>query len=622
MKETKTPLNIIFRTYQVVVNLIGFRLLTLLFLLFSLHLKAENSILERVVSINLTDRRLPDALVDLSRTANFYFSYNSNILNSEKKVSVSAQNETVRAVLKRLLGDGFQFKEKGNFLIIQKLKIDERLIGGYISDKKTGQGIANATVYDKKSLKSATTDRYGYYEIVSREPIKELSVAKFDYTDTIFQVKSLAEGTPQYIDASLLPTPKIAPPKPRFQTNINLSSTKESSEESSEESNDIERGFAERTLLQNVDIQRFVTNYSNGFQRVDALNVQTDLRRLAQWSIVPYLGNNGGLSGTVINDYAFNLTVGYSKGNRILELAGIGNINRSNVSGIQIAPIFNIVGGKMTGFQFSGILNRTDALKGVQIALLANSTDKILRGGLQIGGLNNHAKNGFGGFQAATIVNKNKNGRLSGQIAAVTNVADTVGFQLSLVNSATHLRGLQIGLINVSDTLSGVVLGLINVIKKGYNAFEITNFDGKFTRFAFKTGTKLFYTNYVASVKNDSSILQKPLWSFGIGLGGGVRIARPLRVTLDATVESMNQGQITEGVFRSRLLRIAPAFDIKLSRHVSLAIGGHWSAYAADKSRLDVEKAAYFRQRIVPTNAKTQGNLQTWYGWTAGIRFF
>ena len=99
MKETKTPLNIIFRTYQVVVNLIGFRLLSLLFLLFSPHLKAENSILERVVSINLADRRLPDALVDVSRVANFYFSYNSNILNSEKKVSVSAQNETVRAVL-------------------------------------------------------------------------------------------------------------------------------------------------------------------------------------------------------------------------------------------------------------------------------------------------------------------------------------------------------------------------------------------------------------------------------------------------------------------------------------------------------------------------------------------
>ena len=84
MMKTIKPINRFFRTYQVVVNLIGFRLLSLLFLLFSPYLKAENSILERVVSINLTDRRLPDALVDVSRVANFYFSYNSNILNSEK----------------------------------------------------------------------------------------------------------------------------------------------------------------------------------------------------------------------------------------------------------------------------------------------------------------------------------------------------------------------------------------------------------------------------------------------------------------------------------------------------------------------------------------------------------
>lgn len=618
MKKTRTLSNALFRTYQVVKNLIGFRLLALLFLGFTTVLRAETPILERTVSINLNDRRLPDALIDLSRTANFYFSYNSNILNSEKKVSVSAQNETVRAVLRRLLGDGFQFKEKGNFLIIQKLKTEERLIGGYISDKKTGQGVANATVYDKKSLKSATTNQYGYYEIVSREPIKELSVAKFDYTDTTFQVKSLAETPPQYIDASLFPTAKIEPPK-RVKVEVDLSAKRDSNEA---EDGDSYRGFAEQTLLQNVDIQRFITNYSNGFQRVDALNVTNDLRRKRHWSIVPYLGNNGGLSGAIVNDYSLNLTVGYSKGNRILEVAGIGNINRKNVSGIQLAPIFNIVGGKMSGFQVAGLLNRTDALTGLQIAGFTNSNDLILRGGFQIAGLNNSSKNGHGGFQISTIVNKNKRGKVGGQMAALTNVADTVGFQFGLINSATHLRGFQIGLINVNDTLSGVVLGLINVIKKGYNAAEIATFDSKFTRIAFKTGTKSFYTNYVASVKNDSQTLKTPLWSWGIGLGGGVRLARPLRLTTDFTIESMNNGPVTEGVFRSRLFRIAPAFDIKIGRHVSLAVGGHWSAYTADESRLGVEKAADFQQKIVPANVKTMGDFQTWCGWSAGLRFF
>ena len=58
-------------------------------------------------------------------------------------------------VLKGILGNNYQFKEKGNYLIIQKLKFDEQIIGGYISDKKTGKKLPNVTVYDKKTLASA-----------------------------------------------------------------------------------------------------------------------------------------------------------------------------------------------------------------------------------------------------------------------------------------------------------------------------------------------------------------------------------------------------------------------------------------------------------------------------------
>jgi hypothetical protein len=621
MIKTKSTIITFFRTYQVVRNLIGFRLLLLILLCSTAILHAETPILERTVSLNLSDRRLPDALIDLSRTANFYFSYNSNILNGEKKVSVSAQNETVRAVLRRLLGDGFQFKEKGNFLIIQKLKIDERLIGGYISDKKTGQGVANATVYDKKTLKSATTNEFGYYEIVSREPIKELSVAKFDYTDTVFQVKSLENRTPQFLDVSLLPTPKVAPSKPSINVTIDLSSTPKIRDETTR--------FTERTLLENVDLQAFIKSYSTGFQRVDALNVKTDLRRKFQWSIAPYVGNNGGLSGAIVNDIALNLTVGYSKGNRILEVAGIGNINRGDVSGIQYAPVFNIVGGKMKGLQISNILNRSDALNGIQLSSLVNSSDSILRGGLQVAALNNHASKGRGGFQISTVVNKNARGRIGGQIAVIANIADTVKFQVGLVNRSKHLRGLQIGFINVNDTVSGAVLGLLNIVKKGYNAVEFATFDGKFARVAYKTGTKSFYTNYVAAIKTDNSTSVNSLfssknsvWSLGIGLGIGVRLARPLRLTTDFTAESMNIGQITEGLFRSRLFRVSPAFDIKLSRHISLAVGGHWSAYTADKARLGILRADDFQRSIVPSSAKTSGDLRTWWGWSAGIRFY
>jgi hypothetical protein len=631
MIKTKPTIITFFRTYQVLRNLIGFPILGLLFLCSSSILRAETPILERTVSLNLTDRRLPDALIDLSRTANFYFSYNSNIINSEKKVSVSSKNETVRAVLRRLMGEGFQFKEKGNFLIIQKLKKDERLIGGYISNEKTGQGVANATVYDKKTLKSTTTNDYGYYEIVSKQPIQELSVAKFDYTDTVFQVKSLIDTHPQprcsgcrnspYLDVSLLPTPIITAPKPVSEVSIIF--------KTAQKVRDATTRFTEQTLVGDLDFEAFTKQYANGFRRVDAVNVKTDLNRGFQWSILPYLGNNGGLSGAVVNNVALNLTVGYSKGNRILEVGGIGNINRDDVSGIQIASVFNIVGGKMLGIQYANVLNRSDALTGVQLSALMNSTDTILKGGLQIAGLNNHASKGRGGFQVSTLVNKHGRGRIGSQISALVNVADTVKMQIGLVNRSRHLKGIQIGLINVNDTTSGVVLGLVNVTKKGYNAVEFATFDGNFARFAYKTGTKSFYTNYIASVKTDNAFSlndvfnsNKSVWSLGIGVGAGIKLARPLRLTTDFTAESMNMGQFSEELFQVHVFRIAPSFDIRLSRHISLAVGGHWSAYSADNSLLSVTQADDFQRNIVPSYAKTVDEYQTWWGWSAGIRFF
>jgi hypothetical protein len=621
MKKIYTQSNTYFRTYQVLRNLIGFPILCLIFLFFSTILHAETPILERTVSLNLSDRRLPDALIDLSRTANFYFSYNSNILNGDKKVSVSAKNETVRAVLRRLIGDGFQFKEKGNFLIIQKLKTNERLIGGYISNEKTGQGVANATVYDKKTLKSTTTNDYGYYEIVSKQPIQELSVARFDYNDTVFQVKSLENRTPQYLDVSLLPTPTIAPSKPSSEVSIIF--------KTAQKVRDATTRFTEQTLIGNLDFGAFTKKYSNGFKRVDALNVKTDLSRNFQWSIVPYLGNNGGLSGAVVNDVALNLTVGYSKGNRVLEVAGIGNINRGDVSGIQLASVFNIVGGRMDGLQLANTLNRTGGLSGVQISALVNSTDTIFKGGWQFAALNNHASKGRGGFQASSIVNKNARGRIGSQISALVNVADTVGFQLGLINRSRHLRGFQIGLINVNDTVSGAVLGLLNITKKGYNAVEFAIFDGKFARFAYKTGTKSFYTNYIASVKTDNATSvnsvfnsNKSVWSLGIGIGAGIKLARPLRLTTDFTIESMNIGQLTEDLFVSHLFRIAPTLDIKIGRHISLAVGGNWNAYAVDNSLLSITQVDDFQRNIVPSYAKTVDEYQTWWGWSAGIRFF
>ena len=143
------------------------------------------------------------------------------------------------------------------------------------------------------------------------------------------------------------------------------------------------------------------------------------------------------LSGNVVNKYSVNATVGYSAGNRIFEFGGLGNINRGNVSGLQIATLLNVVKYDMRGIQIAGIVNKVGAARGLQIAGITNAAD-ILRGA-QMSFVNNYAVHGRGGLQIAGIVNKVSNGKTTIQISGMTNSADTVGVQIGLINSGLFI---------------------------------------------------------------------------------------------------------------------------------------------------------------------------------------
>ena len=231
-------------------------------------------------------------------------------------------------------------------------------------------------------------------------------------------------------------------------------------------------------------------------ERINELNIQEPIHRKWQASLAPYVGTNFGLSGNVVNDWSFNATVGYSKGNNKMEMAGIGNISQGNVKGVQVASLFNIVKGHMKGVQAAAVLNKSLHATGLQIAGITNFSDTLLRG-LQIGGVNNYAEVGRKGvFQIAGTFNKNEHGRSFFQGAIVGNRADTAGIQIGLINNANRLRGIQIGLINRADTADGVLLGLINVVKKGYHVLELSSNDVTYGNLSFRTGTRWFYTIY------------------------------------------------------------------------------------------------------------------------------
>jgi CarboxypepD_reg-like domain len=584
----------------------------LLYLILALNLVytegvfAEAPILERMVTLRAANIPLREALKNISSQAGFYLSYNTNIIDGNKKITFNIESEKVRVVLKSILGNNYQFKEKGDYLIIQKLKTDEQIIGGYISDKKTGKKLPNVTVYDKNTLASATTDSAGYYEIITRKPIQQLSIARYNYGDTVLQVRS--EKELQELDVSLLP---------KIEVN-NLDEEDEIVDKPVRNVKNVDK-YAERTLISNIEINQAIRWTLNEIERINERNIRESLNRKWQASLAPYVGTNLGLSGNVINNWSLNATVGYSKGNNIFELGGIGNINQGNVKGIQLAGLFNIVKGKTNVLQASMIINRTRHFSGLQISGITNYSDTILRG-VQLAGINNYVEFGKkGNWQVGGLVNKTERGRTAFQVSTIANRADTVGVQIGFINNANRLRGIQLGLVNIADTASGVLLGLINIVKKGYHVLEISSNDVTYGNIAYRTGTRWFYTIYTAGgqpkVENKTDIL-----SGGIGIGSSIWFGKVVALTVDMTGHRYWINSKFDN--RGGLVKITPALNLQITKRFGISFAPTWNNYFLNSKNQLPADIVSIKNNIVPNKAQLTNDKYQWWGWSAGLRFF
>ena len=162
----------------------------------------SQSLLDRNVSLEVNRQRLDHVLEIVSNKANFYFSYNSNIIRSDSLVSLSVRNQPVRQVLRQLLPDHYEFRESGQYLIIRKTPITLTMktgravtrdpyytISGHVLDDETGAWIRNASIYEKNQLASALTNGDGFFSLRLRHKSRAatLSVSKEFYQDTRFE---------------------------------------------------------------------------------------------------------------------------------------------------------------------------------------------------------------------------------------------------------------------------------------------------------------------------------------------------------------------------------------------------------------------------------------------------
>ncbi|GAB2949260.1 hypothetical protein GCM10027048_12880 [Hymenobacter coalescens] len=374
----------------------------------------------------------------------------------------------------------------------------------------------------------------------------------------------------------------------------------------------------------------------------------------AQISFLGPLGSNGLRSGQTVNKVSINVLGGYAAGVEGFEAAGLFNIDRDTVSGVQVAGLANIVGRNLEGFQAAGLANvlggtgtgwqaagllnvATRPVAGAQTAglfnfvgprkknVMAEATASTASGGLAEA----PAPGGKPAVQAAGLFNVSLAEMRGGQAAGLFNVANvTNGVQAAgLFNVAGTVRGVQVaGLLNIADSVQGVSLAPLNFVVHGYHRLEVTHSETWPVSATLKLGgSAAFYTFFTGAYDGFGSGPRR--WGVGYGIGTDMWARRRLSLSLDAVGMHVNEEQrgITRALNLHNQLRVLAGFaPFRRDGHLRLVAGPTVSVLVTQ--RYDTAEGRVYSNLSQGRKLwLNEGNAVTkvlgWYGYSVGLRF-
>lgn len=579
--------------------------------------------LEREINLTLTNEPIKVALAKIQDQTGLIFSYQPAIVNGIGPVTLQLKHKTVREALALMLPKNIFYKSKNNYIILKEKPAEanpkKTEISGYVIDEKTEQKVANVTIYDKESLQSVTTDEYGYYSITVPVANDKITINKENYQDTTLFLSTIKDNKINNI---------------RINPLSGLFGKKDSA-------------FWKNKVKDIGLYSNRAFNKIKGF--VNAINIKDTITRTYQVSLVPFVGTNRKLSGSVVNKLSLNILGGFSKGTKGFELGGIFNIDGENVKGAQFAGIFNIVGDStrgtqiagyfningdyMAGFQAAGLFNVNKVQRGVQVAGLMNinresSLGASVAGLMNFGGTVRGAQvasianinDTLNGVAVSGLFNSSKGGNNSAQVAGLFNKqkSGSTAFQLAgLFNRATYLKGVQIAPFNFADSAKGVPIGFLSFVKKGLHQLELSG-DEFFGNLSFRTGVPSFYNTLSIGIKQGGS---NSIWQFGYGVGTSLKLKNKFWADLSASMHHVSSGGFYFGT--SELYRFYAGVEYKIGKKFSVAAGPTYNIYMSDALLPDYETtykniAPYYRSN---TTNKYDFNFKSWYGGRVALRF-
>jgi hypothetical protein len=574
--------------------------LTVVFLFFSAGYCTAQSLLQRKVNISIARAPLSSVLKSVEKQGDFYFSYNSNLINGDSLVSVHYMAGTVEGLLKHLFGSRFQYRESDRYIVIVAAnQLQTWYVSGFISDFATGLPIANATVYETRHLASAMTDDKGYFKLQLKEQpsVVDINISKISYADTIIQISAAAA---QNVSVSITPV------------SYSLDSIVIGSK------------IVESTWLAKMLI--------SSRQRMNSLNLGGFISQQPfQFSLTPGLGTHGRMGSQVIDRFSMNIIGGYTAGIDGFELGSVFNIVKNDVRYVQVGGVFNMVGGNTYGAQLGGVYNQVmGSVEGVQVGGVANISLGSVNGaqiagvygqasnmeGVQVGGIMNLTKDTFSGVQVAGVLNYAKN--VDGvQVAGVLNNANEAmaGVQISgVINRTKHLKGAQIGLINFADTSEGYSIGLLNIVKKGYHKLSISSTDLNAINIGFKSGNHRLYGILMAGASINSN---NKSFSAGYGFGTVFRLSNRFSFNPEAINSMVYTGDIENVDYVTRLhlhARYTISRGLTIFAGPAISLGYINQKQVSEGYINDISKGL--------PSMSLSNDFKCWIGWSAGVDIF
>ncbi len=130
---------------------------------------AQNSVLEKEISITFKNISLKEALNKLEQIIGVSVAYNNSLSALNKKINKQYENKTLKYVLDDLLsGKELAYKLVGGNITIYNLKNRKNnvSISGYIYDAETGDALIGCNVYEKVSLAGTSSNQFGFYTLL------------------------------------------------------------------------------------------------------------------------------------------------------------------------------------------------------------------------------------------------------------------------------------------------------------------------------------------------------------------------------------------------------------------------------------------------------------------------